>query len=119
MEQNTERQEAANRHGQRTWTQRLTGPVQYRRYTAKGFDGPPRIFFEFSLPPGQDRLDDAIFAVMKEHQTHQDGYPSHLTSRKNGTLWSMPEHEHNRALADRIDMVLQYLALKIEQEPGV
>jgi hypothetical protein len=123
MERETEQHEAAGGNGTkkergRGWTRRLTGPVQYRRYTSMSNVGAPCISFEFSLPPGQDRLDDAIFAVMKAHQTHQDGYPSHLTCRKNGTLWSMPDHEHNRGLADRIDMVLQDLASKLERNPG-
>jgi hypothetical protein len=118
----TKGHEAASTKGLRGWTEQRgwtsrTGKVQYRRYTAQHRDGSFRTFFEFTLAAGKSQLDPAIYAVMKEHQTYGDGYPSGLTSKKGGTLWYLPEHERNRALSDRIDMALQEVASKLELEP--
>jgi hypothetical protein len=89
--------------------------VQYVRYTDRGYDGAPRIFFEFSLAPGQTRLDPAIYAVMQKHKTTNDGYPTGLSVSGSGKLWSLPDHQYGRGIADRIDMLLQDLAQKLEK----
>lgn len=116
MQRDTERHEPINRHGKRGWTLRLTGPIQYRRYTAKGSDGIQRIFFEFKLLSGQNRLPPEIFAVMDDSKTHPDGHKSFLKSKNNGTLWYLPDHEHGRGMADQIDMALQALARQMDSQ---
>lgn len=123
MEQETERQDAAST-GRKTkwkgpWTRRIGGPVQYVRYTDynKAGHGDRRIYFAFDLPPGQDRLDPAILAVIDEHKTYEDGYPSGM-HKQNSKVWSLPDHEHGRALADRLDMALKELAEKLERPAG-
>lgn len=104
---------------QRGWTRRLTGQVQYRRFTAVHPDGTLRTCFQFKLLPGQTQLDPAVYAVMKHHQTHEDGeHPTGLTSKKGGTFWYLPAHDHGLAVADRIDMVLQEVANKLDREAG-
>ena len=110
------RQETGSRSLQREWARRVRGPVQFREYTAKGYNGGPFIFFEFSLDPGQDRIGDDVYGLMKEHKTYPDGYPTGLTSRKNGCLWSLPENESTRALAECIKMSLKSLAERLEAE---
>jgi hypothetical protein len=121
MKQETEQQDAASTGGKANWkgpwTRRISGPVQYVRYTdwVKHSGGVPgsgvrAIHFAFDLPPGQDRLPEPIYAVMKEHQTFGDGQPSGLRSKKGGKLWSLVDSEKTRALADRIDMALKELA---------
>src|SRR5437868_5638064 len=62
----------------RNWTQCLSGPVQYERFSALNAWKQPRIFFRFTLPPGQDRLPDAVYAVMHEHKKDDGGYPTTL-----------------------------------------
>lgn len=100
----------------RSWTQRTSGPVQYIRYTDLGYDGTRRIFFSFKLSPGQTQLDPAIYAVMREHKTNENGYSTGLIGCHRGQLWSLPDHKHGRGTANRIDAVLQELAHKLEQE---
>jgi hypothetical protein len=116
MERDKERGDATSRNEQRGWTRRLTGPVQYRRYTGDYYDGQPRIFFAFDLLPGQAQLPAAIYEVMKNHELHRDGFPSGLKSKKNGTLWYLPDDEHGRGMADHLDMVLQDLASKLARD---
>ena len=53
-----------------------------------------------------------------EHQLHEPVVWAEFGIRKGGQLWSLPDHEHGRALADRIDMVLKDLADRMEQEQG-
>jgi hypothetical protein len=102
------------RPDKRPWTQRTSGPVQYVRYTDLGHDGTRRIFFKFTLLSGQTQLDPEIYAVMREHKKNEDGYKTGLIGSSRGQIWSLPDHQHGRGTADRLDVALQELAHKLE-----
>jgi hypothetical protein len=105
-----------HRPERRPWTQRTSGPVQYVRYTDRGYDGTRRIFFEFTLPSGQTQLDPAIYAVMREHKKNENGHTTGLVGSSRGQIWSLPDHQHGRGTADRLDVALQELAHKLEND---
>jgi hypothetical protein len=103
----------------RNWGQRLSASVQYERFSALDAGGRPRIFWRFTLPPGQDKLDDAVYATMHEHKKDDDGYPTHLKwshDRIHGKTWNIEDTERGRAIANRIDMALKAVAEKLERE---
>lgn len=115
----------AMKHDGRTWKERYEQPVKYCRYTAPGFDGKPRIFFKFDLPPGQHMVDPEVYAILKELK-HLDRSPergggvTHTGLRnRNATLWHLPDTEIGRTAADIIGGKLRDLAHKMKQESGI
>ena len=102
----------------RTWGKRLSGQVQYERWSALDAGGRPRIFFRLTPPPGQDQVDPAIWSIMEEHRKDTDGYPTNLKYTKDrihGKTWNIEDTERGRAIANRIDMALESLAEQLEQ----
>src|SRR5437870_4713600 len=49
----------------RSWTERFTGPLRYRRYTDKDGGGRPAILFKFELGPGQADLPQAVYDLLQ------------------------------------------------------
>jgi hypothetical protein len=101
----------------RGWTNRITGPVQYRKFSDANLK---IIAFKFNLPdnekPPQEVLD-----VMHEHMKNKDGQPTGLrfqNTRTHGKVWTVPNDVEGLALADRIDFRLSELAQKMEETQG-
>lgn len=124
-EEDAERPKGRENHNwthRRSWGRRLSGPVQYERFSALDAGGRPRIFWRFTLPPGQDKLPDAVYAVMQDHKKSLDGYPTGLKwtthDRIHGKTWNIEDTERGRAIADSIDMALKAVAEKLERERG-
>src|SRR5690348_15205542 len=50
----------------RTWTERFTGPIRYRKFTDIDAGGQPSIFFKFELAPGQSDLPQEVYDILHE-----------------------------------------------------
>lgn len=120
--------EPAKQRKGRSWTERLSGPVRYRRFTDLDAIGRPSIFFRFELAPGQDDLPQEVYDVLREmkHLKARPGHgtkpcPTHLEfnrSRKHGRVWRMPDDPTGRTAADIIDAKLSDLAERLADEPS-
>lgn len=123
--------DAANgkKHG-RGWTERISGPIRYRRYTTVALSGPARIFFQLEPEPGSDRIDDAAVAYVKDlKKLHCDNdleklreagmdisgeVKTGLKSAGKGQ-WSFPDNPIGRVAADVLDSKLRELAHERER----
>jgi hypothetical protein len=119
---------AATRSG-RSWTERLTGPTRYRRFSDLDAGGRPSIFFKFELP--HDQLPPAVYDILHElkyldrdpadHEHGNRPCPTGLAfdrSKKHRHAWRLPDTPVGRTAADRIDAKLRDLAHHLEQEQG-
>jgi len=98
----------------RGWTSRLTGPLQYRKFTDANMKV---IAFKFNLD-ADEKLPEEALAVMREHKQDKDGKPTGLKfqdTRTHGKIWTIPNDVEGRALADKIDFRLSELAQKLEE----
>lgn len=131
-DQNTEPdagKSAGERPG-RSWTERLSGPVRYRRFVDTDPAGRSRIFFKFELAPGQTELPQGVYDVLHElkylnrNQDFPNGggrYPTGLQfnrSKKHGRVYVLPDNPTGRTAADIIDAKLADLAASLDHEPG-
>jgi hypothetical protein len=125
LERNKHAEQAMDRSKGREWTVRLTGPLRYRRYTGHNEANRPTIYFEFDVPPGDQRLPDAVFQVIKSVQYLERG-PRHGGGTFNSGLecrrgiWRFPDTPTGRTAADVLDAKLSELASKMDEpkEPG-
>lgn len=115
----------------RMWAERFRHPVKFRRFTGRGFSGKPQIFFQFDIPPDQERLDPGVYEILQELKRLNRGtehgmgqVPTHLKAvsngrQKPGTLWTLPDSPVGRTAADVITARLTDLAdqLKNNQTP--
>ncbi len=114
----------AMRHPGRTWTERYQQPLKYCRYSDRGYDGKPRIYFKFDFPPGQHKVGDTVYAILKELK-HLDRSPergggmTHTGLRCNtASLWQLPDTPIGRTTADILDARLRELARQLENDLG-
>jgi hypothetical protein len=108
----------------RSWTERLTGPIRYRRFTDLDAGGRPSIFFKFELAPGQRDLPQEVYDVLNEMKQLNPRFghgirprPTGLEfnrSKKHGRVWRMPDNQVARTAADIIDGKLRVLAHQID-----
>jgi hypothetical protein len=106
----------------RGWTERYEQPVKYRRFVARDMTRREQIMFKFDLPAGQDKPDERILAVMREHKETSEGYKTGLhfdADPVHGKVWKLPATPLGRDTADRIDTELNGVAHKIEAEQGI
>jgi hypothetical protein len=120
---------ASKRPG-RSWTERFTGQIRYRRYTDLDAGGRPSILFKFELAPGQGDLPQGVYDILHElkhldrnHDFPNGGgsYPTGLAfsrDKKHGRVWRLPDNSTGRTAADIIDGKLRDLAITLEQEGG-
>jgi hypothetical protein len=120
-------QQNPDRHG-RSWTERFTGPIRYRRYTDLDGGGRPSIFFKFELAPGQSDLPQEVYDILHQlkhldrnpkHGRGSGQYPTHLEfqrSKKHGRVWKLPDDTTGRTAADIIDAKLSDLAHKLDRD---
>ena len=115
--------QAMDRTERRGWTRRITGPIQYRRYTGLNHANLPSIFFDFDLPPGQRDVPEDVYKVIKSVKTLprlSEGYygtqDTGLECR--GGIWRLPDTPLGRTAADALDFRLRELAERIEHEQG-
>ena len=114
----------------RSWTERLTGPIRYRRFTDIDAGGRPSLFFKFELAPGQSDLPQGVYDILHEMKflkrtpgdlEHGDKpCPTGLAfnrSKKHGRVWRMPDTPQGRTAADIIDAKLADLAAELSTEP--
>ena len=129
-----EEKDAAGSGGKRlgrSWTERFTGPVRYRRFTDLDAGGRPSIFFKFELAPGQSDLPQGVYDILHEmkyldrnpadHEHGQKPCPTGLAfnrSKKHGRVWRLPDTAVGRTAADIIDGKLRDLAATLEGEAG-
>lgn len=115
----------------RSWTERLAGPIRYRRFTDTDPAGRPSIFFKFELAPGQDDLPQGVYDILHEMRFLKRNAndlehgmkpcPTGLAfnrSKKHGRVWRMPDTPPARTAADIIDAKLSDLAATLDSEPG-
>jgi len=98
----------------RGWTSRLTGPLQYRKFTDANLKV---IAFKFNLE-ADEKLPEEALAVMRDHKQDKEGKPTGLKfqdTRTHGKIWTIPNDVEGRALADKIDFRLSELAQKLEE----
>ena len=98
----------------RGWSSRLTGPLQYRKFTDANLK---IIGFKFNLDD-QEKLPPEALEVMREHKKDADGNPTGLkfqNTRTHGKIWQIPNDAEGRVLADKIDFRLSELAQKLEE----
>ena len=111
----------------RGWTERLSGPIRYRRFTDVAAGGRPSILFRFELAPGQSDLPQGVYDILHELKylearpgRDSKPTPTHLEfnrSKKHGRVWRMPDTPQARTAADIIDAKLADLAVEIGAEP--
>jgi hypothetical protein len=109
----------------RSWTERYTGPIRYRRFTDIDAGGRPSIFFKFeddsALPP---EVWDILRSMKRMDRGSAHGGGEHDTgltfnrSKKHGRVWRLPDHQTGRTAADIIDARLSELAQRIDDEQG-
>jgi hypothetical protein len=113
----------------RSWTERFTGPIRYRRFTDIDAGGRPAILFKFELAPGQSDLPQEVYDILHQLK-HLDPHPGHGTkphftgltfnrSKKHGRVWRLPDDPTGRTAADIIDAKLSVLAEKLDREQGM
>jgi len=112
----------------RSWTERFSGPIRYRRFTDTDPSGKPCIFFKFELAPDQSDLPQEVYDVLHEmkHMEPRPGHglkPQHTglafdRSKKHGRVWRMPDTPTARTAADIIDAKLADLAAELDTESG-
>jgi hypothetical protein len=131
-DQNTEPggEELSDKRPGRSWTERFTGSVRYRRFTDTDPAGRPRIFFKFELAPGQTELPQGVYDVLHEMKymarnlDFPNGggkYPTGLQfnrSKKHGRVYALPDNHTGRTAADIIDARLRELAATLDGEQG-
>lgn len=108
--------EKRRREPGRTWTKRVSGPIRYRRFTARDTCGAPGIFFSFDLPPGERALPQAVYGILQEMKYLQrrpgdtsKPQPSGLRfvrDKKLGHVWKLPPTPSGQLAADLIDAKL-------------
>lgn len=111
----------------RTWTQRHTGPVRYRRFTDVDGRGRPSIFIKIELPPGQIDAPPEIYNILREgrylpigsdHKTGKRTGLEFVRDPLHGRVWCLPNTHIGNTVADVIDARLAELAERMEQEQG-
>ncbi len=127
MDREQETEKSKDTRPGRSWTERFTGPIRYRRYTDLDGGGRPSIFFKFELTPGQSDLPQEVYDILHQlkyldrNPKHGKGsglYPTQLTfqrSKKHGRVWGLPDDSTGRTAADILDAKLSDLADNIEQ----
>jgi hypothetical protein len=111
----------------RSWTERFSGQIRYRRFSDLDAGGRPSIFFKFELAPGQSDLPQGVYDILHElkhlqPRTGRDSKPQPTNlefsrTKKHGRVWRMPDNPQGRTAADIIDAKLADLAAKLEAEP--
>ena len=112
----------------RSWTERNTGPIRYRRFVDIDAGGRRALLFKFELAPGQDDLPQVVYDALQDlkHLKHGPGrgggwQHTNLTfnrSKRHGRVWRLDDTPTGRYVADPLDRKLSELAEKIEREQG-
>lgn len=112
----------------RCWTERLTGEVRFRRFSALDAGKEPAIFFKFDLAPGQSDLPPEVYSILHEMK-HLNRGPEHgggqhptglrfKRTKEFGRVWRLSDTPNGRHAADILDGKLRTLAEKLETEHG-
>jgi hypothetical protein len=110
----------------RSWTERHTGSICYRRVTGTDAVGRPSIMFQFILPQGETELPKPIYDTIRELK-HLDRGSGHgrgtrptglefMLDSKRGKYWRLPDNNTGRTAADVLDHRLFELAERLDQE---
>jgi hypothetical protein len=113
------------RKPERSWTERATGPIRYRRFTDIDAGGRPSIFFKFeqesAVPP---EVWDILHSMKQMDRGPAHGGGQHHTgltfnrSKKHGRVWRLPDDQTGRTAADIIDVRLSNLAERLDDDEG-
>lgn len=112
----------------RSWTERFTGPIRYRRFVDIDAGGKRAILYKFELAPGQDDLPQAVYDALQELKHLKRGpgrgggwQHTNLTfnrSKRHGRVWRLDDTPTGRYVADLLDKKLAALADEIEHGQG-
>ena len=108
----------------RPWKERYVKPVKYRQSTIRHHERDKTvILLSFCLPPGQDRIDDAVFDILCHHKMTKEGrFPTNLhyggvrrsDDGQTWVQWTLPDNSLGRVTAHQITTALDDLASKLQ-----
>jgi hypothetical protein len=110
---------------ERSWGQRLEGPIQYRRFSGVDWDGEKSIFFKFDSPL-EGEVAERVNTIQREmssifdkrREQYQQTGMRVLNDPKLGKLWRLRNDKPGRVAADVIDGKLTTLARELEEKQG-